>query len=357
VVLTGNAETASFCREVADRIRERQVGDLWVCPTLAEFEERARFPAFLGSWWYTGSADRVSQEDLKAYNKLLKNPAVYGTAVLTGTDFTKYKSLTRGTKHSTKVHEVSTSFPGRQFLVNLVQRGVIARGSKIAPGVAESFIWRLGESYSKYEYYLDRLIAELPRGAKEVTSKNVTDTLKGVTGASFDDFLKYLLRPMTEKGAEIVRANKLFKSYKCMVDDGAAKTLRRLHNRALQYMEIRRLINEGYIPYALKDTYTVEKFAKNLGEQPEESEEDKEANKKKKAGVKFSRWDILQWGDTKFRREVDIASKVPIADWYIIALLSSKRCNSDEEAEFVFFDILTRSRTNSVEQIITGGKL
>ncbi|GHU93180.1 hypothetical protein FACS1894208_02150 [Clostridia bacterium] len=334
IVITGTTDTVVFCNEVRDLIRQGQTGEIWTCDTLAEFEERARYPAFLGRWWYSGSADKLSLDDSRAFQKLLKKPVTYGTAVLTGLDFTKYRMLTRDVRQHKQIHELSASFPSRRFLVAYIKRGVELRGGKISQGAAESFMWRMGEEYSRYETYLDRLIAELPKGKTEAKPEHVRDTLKGVTGASFDDFVKYLVKPLTNN--KLRRSTKLFKCYQCMLEDGAAKTLRRLHNRALQYMEIRRLINEGFIPANVESS--VESLRKLLGPRPERNEEDE-----KQKFRKFTCWDILAWNDIKFKLAVSLAASVSLSDWFEIVRLSAKPCSTDEEAERVFYDILTRS--------------
>ena len=85
--------------------------------------------------------------------------------------------------------------------------------------------------------------------------------------------------------------------------EGPAKVLRKVHQKAMQYLEIRRLINEGYLPVGVK--YSVAAFAKLIGN-PEEKddnldEETSEGGKKKKkdsSGV-FTYKDILNWSDYK----------------------------------------------------------
>jgi len=352
ILITGNEETALFCRTVADSIRKHnsQLGDLWVCDTLSEFEQKARTPAFFGRWWYSGNADRLTGEDKRAFDRLLKNPADYGTAVLVGLEFAKYRILTRRTRKSPVAHEISASFPNRRFLIRYVQQEVNRLGAKISQGAAEAFVWRLGENYSKYDYYIELLVSELPRGVTEVQKPHIMATLKGVKGASFDDFLKYLLRPLSS--GELKRTTKLFQSYGCMVEDGAAQTLRKLHYKSLQYLELRRLINEGYIPVGV--SFTVDALAKML-EIKDDDDESTSTKKKKKAGSLFSYRDVLQWSDLKLKREIEIAAQVPLADWYTIAILSSKRCNTDIEAEYVLFDILTRSRRTNVLSHLKGG--
>jgi len=348
VVITGKDETAVFCRMVADLIRtyNNKMGDLWVCETLAEFEQKARNPAFFGRWWYSGSADRLSAEDKRALDKLVKKPVSFGTAVLTGVDFSKYRSATKGTKASQQVHEITTSFPSSKYLLAHIQREVLLRGAKISQTAAETFMWRLGEFYSKYEYYLDLLISELPKGVQEVKKDHVIKTLKGVQGASFDDFIKYLMRPLSN--GDMKRTTKLFQTCSCMIEDsGAAKTLTKLHNKAIQYLELRRLINAGYIPVGVH--FTVEALTKLLQvkEEPDE-EDDKSAKKRKSSDGKFTYKDILLWSDMKLNREVAVAAQAPLADWYTIVLLSSKRCTSDLEAERILFDIITRSRRTDI---------
>ena len=48
IVITGKPETVDFCREASDLIKSHNeaMGILWSCETLAEFEQRARVPAF-----------------------------------------------------------------------------------------------------------------------------------------------------------------------------------------------------------------------------------------------------------------------------------------------------------------------
>ncbi len=348
IVITGNDETAVFCRTVADLFRQYNSaqGDLWVCESLADFEQKARTPAFFGCWWYSGSADRLSAEDKKALDRLVKKPVEYGTAILLGIDFMKYRGVTRGAQKSPHVHEITTSFPNRKYLIAHIQREVELRGSRISQGAAEAFIWRLGDSYSKYEYYIDLMIAELPTGATEVKTDNVVQTLKGVQGASFDDFLKYLMKPMSN--GDLKRSTKLFKIYQLMIDEGAAKTLRKLHKKALQYLELRRLINEGYIPVGV--TFSTEALTKLLAIPEEEPDEDGKVDKKKKSSDgKFTYKDILQWSDVKLKREVEVAAQAPLADWYTIVLLSGKRYVSDIEAERILFDLMTRSRRTDIQ--------
>lgn len=347
VILTGNDETVVFCSTLADLLRQANSaqGDLWTCESLADFEQRARAPAFFGRWWYSGSADRLSAADMKALDRLLKKPVEYGTAVLTGVDFMKYRLVTRGSKASPYVHEIATSFPNSKYLIKHLQREVILRGSKISQKASDAFIWRLGDSYSKYEYYIDLMIAELPTGDTEVTTDHVVQTLKGVQGASFDVFLKYLMKPMTN--GNLKRSTKLFRVYPAMLDDGAASTLRKLHKKALQYLELRRLINEGYIPVGV--AFTTAALAKLLGIKEAEPDEAVKVERSKKPGTSmFTVKDVLQWSDLKLKREVEVAAQAPLADWYAIVRLSGNVYATDLEAERVLFGILTRSRIENI---------
>jgi hypothetical protein len=124
---------------------------------------------------------------------------------------------------------------------------------------------------------------------------------------------------------------------------GARSALRGLSRRSAQYLEIRRLINEGYIPAGTE--FSAESVRKMIGEPPERSD-DIGISFDRARGTKraFTRWDMYAWGDVKIRREVETAASTSLADWYTINRMSSKPCVSDEEAEIVFFDIITRSR-------------
>lgn len=348
VLLTGKDETADFCRMSSDIIRSHNAvqGELWVCETLAEFEQKARTAAFFGRWWYAGSADRLSPEDKRAFDRLVKKPAEFGTAVLTGMDFMKYKGLTKHCKKSMYIHELSTSFPSRRFLLAHIQREVKLRNALISQGSAEAFIWRLGESYNLYPRYLDELVAGLPKESREITKHQVSEHMKGVQGASFDAFLNYLLKPLST--GDLKRTNKMFQTYKALLNDGSVSLLRRLNTKSLMYLEIRRLVNSGYIPVGVE--YTVDSFVKLLRlPEEEDSEEGVDVEKPKKpAGYKFTYRDMLSWNTTKLRREVDIAVQTTLEDWYTLALLSSKRCYTEMEAEQVLYSILTRSRRSGV---------
>jgi hypothetical protein len=328
-LISGNDETARFCQEAADEIRRRQQGEVWTCTSLAEFETHARRPAFLGRWWYSGSADRLAPTDKAAFKRLIEKPVTTGTAILTGTDFSKYRDLSRAVRHHVYTHELSASFPSRAYLVSYIKRRIEARGGCISQGASEDFIRRLGDSYSQYDYWLDCLMDDLPHGS-EVKSPYIHTMLKQVQNASLDDFIMYLIRPLSN--GDLVRTRKLFKCYRCVIESGAYTALRRLNRRAVQYLELRRLINEGFIP--VKVSFTVDDLQKLIGNPPEIA---------RKTGG-FSRWDILAWSDGKFRREVEIAASAPLADWFRISLLSAKQCNGDDEAERIFYDILTRSQ-------------
>ena len=338
LVITGNAETVGFCRDISDQIKKcnERAGDLWKCDTLTEFEEKARYPAFFGRWWYTGSADSLSPADAKALIKLIKDPVDYGTAILTGTDFTKYRKHTRLLAKAPRAHELVASFPSDRFLIKHVQREITVRGCKIAPGIAKRFIHRLGDSYTLYAYYIDLLISELPKGVVEVKKEHIDATLKGFTGTSFNKFVEDLLRPLPNN--ELKRSLALFKSYDVVREEGPANVLRKLHYRAKQYMEIRRLINEGYIPTGVD--FTVAEFTKLL----KDNSDDEETDTKNKKQTKFSAKTIQQWSDQKFWREVRIASKTTIADWYTIVKLSDLPYATDLEAEIALFNIMTRTQ-------------
>lgn len=349
VVITGNEETSIFCQRVADLIRQKnsEAGELWTCDSLAEFEQRARTPAFLGRWWYSGSADNLSAEDKRAFDRLLKKPVEFGTAILTGVDFLKYRKITKGLKMLSYAHEIMTSFPSERYILSYIQQEVYLRGAKISQDAAKTFMWRLGEMYSRYPYYLDLLVSELC--SKEISKEHVLATLKGVQGASFDDFFSYLLRPLSS--GKLNRTTQLFQTCRCMIDDmGAVKTLNKVHKKALQYLELRRLINEGYIPVGVS-AYSVEALSKLLkvnDEAVEAEDEAKSVKKGTKVDGQFTYKDILRWSDGKLNREVKIAAQAPLADWYTVALLSGRRCRTEMEAERVLFDIVTRSRRSDV---------
>ena len=340
IIITGKPETVDFCREAADLIKahNEQMGTLWDCETLTEFEHKARVPAFLGRWWYTGSADNISASDKRALEKLIKNPVEHGTAILTGTDFNKYRNATRGLDRAPQAHEIATSFPNEKYLIKFVQRKITSKGYKIAYGSAERFIRRLGVLYSKYDYYIDILLTNIPEGVVEVSRDTIDRVLKGVTGASFETFMRQLINPLSN--VNLARTVGMFKSYSIVKEEGPAKVLRRVHYKALQYMEIRRLINAGYLPVGV--TYSVEAFSKLLDLKEDDTEDT--VGKKKKASNKFTYKDILKWSDSKLNREITMASEAPLSDWFVIAALSDVPFATDAEAERILFDIMTRSR-------------
>lgn len=348
IVITGKPETVDFCREASDLIKSHNeaMGILWSCETLAEFEQRARVPAFLGRWWYTGSADNISVADKRALERLIKKPVEYGTAVLIGTNYTKYRNVTRGLRKAGQAHEISASFPSERFLIRHVQRKVISKGYKIAHDNAKRFVRRLGAFYPKYDYYIDLMVSELSEDDWELSRGIIDKTLRGVTGATFNTFMKYLTKPLSS--GEMKRTTELYKNYWIVREEGPAKVLRKVHQKAMQYLEIRRLINEGYLPVGIE--YSVAAFAKLIGN-PEEKddnldEETSEGGKKKKKGSSgvFTYKDILNWSDYKLNKEVAMAATLPLSDWLAIALMSDVPYATDEEAEMTLFDIMTRSR-------------
>jgi hypothetical protein len=316
-----------------DELKAVQNSPLTVCESLDDFVANSHVPAFFARWWYVGSADNMSNREMAAFEKLLKAPTEYGLAILVGTDYRKYSKLARYLRNATQSHEITASFPSRRYLVGRVMRGMERRGYSIAPGAADEFVRRMGVLYASYDFYLDQLVAQVKTGIA-IRKEDVAVTLKGVTGASFDDFIEALVRPLSAKGGEIKRANKMFKSYAAIIEGGAVKALQRVHRRAVQCLEVRRLINEGYVPVGFD--FPVESLARMLGDPPEWSEDAKKPL--------FTRWDTLSWSDWKLKREVALAASTSLADWWLIVFLSARRCYTDTEAEIAFYDILTRSR-------------
>ena len=346
IVVTGKPETVDFCREASDLIKSHNeaMGSLWLCETLTEFEQRARVPAFLGRWWYTGSADNLSAQDKKALDRIVKKPIEYGTAVLIGTDYTKFRNATKGLRRAGQAHEISTSFPSERYLIRYVQRKVTSKGYKIAHDNAKRFIRRMGAFYPKYDYYIDLMVSELSEDDWELSRGIIDKTLRGVTGATFDSFMKYLTKPLSS--GDMKRTTELYKNYAIVREEGPAKVLRKLHQKSLQYLEIRRLINAGYLPVGID--YSVAAFEKLLGkkEQDDDFEEEasEEKNKKDNKSSRFSVKDILTWSDYKLNQEIAMAATLPLSDWLAIALMSDVPYATDEQAEMILFDIMTRSR-------------
>ena len=316
-----------FANIVIDRCYEYCKGDLTMDISAYKFfaadetdtqESYLEFPTFLsyvagkkaiGKWYSKieyDTAPKTFSEPLYSY---LQHPSKNGLLLIVVRDWRNIKKVLANKFYTgnSNICVYNLTFPRKKMLYALIENIFQTHKIDSTKQAINLFITRMGMNYNAYSEQLDLIIQD--NKGKSLTYQQMQSYLSGVYNYAVDDFIASV---MTNKGKDkIVKNRKAYKILNSLLNEyTASQIVSRVLNRVNVLIEYREIINDGYLPFS--HDYDVKKIQEKL---PEDS---------KAKGVSTS----------YFLKNVELASKTTIKDWYFIKIILSNRANRSEFESF-----------------------
>jgi len=278
-----------------------------------------------GKWYckvYWGNLTKKQKEYVQEYMKS-PNKNGYLMVVIEGYGDYRFFLRSRLLMNSKESHLIQLSFPNRKILREIVMELFKDRGVSLTEEAAELFVMRMSNAYDDYGNIIDRVMEMVSGGV--IDKKIMEKGLKGVENYVIDDFIEFLLRPLS--GPEISKNRKVYKMYGALVREmGAKAVLMKTRYKVDELIEFRRAINNGLIPIQVR--FSVEEAKKRLGEESK----------------------LGKIADFRFRKLAELASKTSLKDWFYMQTLLSRvsGMTSDEECERILFTLVHRTVLNEI---------
>lgn len=292
--------------------------------TFNEFMNVVKTPAVSGRWFCSVNYNFMTKKQREMLDKYIKKPNKNGMLVVVIEDFMDYRSYlnSRGLADNKNSSIIQLSFPRRDILKLLVSKLFRDRGYEVADKALDLFIMRMSSAYDEYEETIDTICDNV--GSKKISLIDMKSAMVGIENYVLDDLLLQLTVPMNSN--RISTRRKIYKMMASVTEDlGARKVVNKLKRKLSDIIEMRIIINNGYIPIMIK--YSADE---SKGRLPE--------------GHKFNKLTSFS-----FKRLAYLASLTSLRDWEImyIILNNIKDRTKDSEYEADLHHLIHRSVFNS----------
>ena len=301
-----------------------------------------------GKWYCKVELSMLNKKQKEVLNKYLKNPSPNGILAVVSNNWKDYREYlkNRSLLYSKNCHIIQLTFPNRQVLKSIVKQEINSRGYEIDPSAINFFIMRMSSAYEDYPQVLDDICEthkikleeqdkkskkqgkqEKHEASTKITVYDLKSYMKGIENFIVDDFIAELLKPMV---SDITNSKKVLKMMIALEDDLTAKELvYSVLNKINEYIELRILINYGYIPVGIN--FFFNSVIKGLPD-----------NDKKKYE------NVNEW---LFRKKVETASSTSLKDWEYMKIILMKAIENNRVSERVLdtkcqkalYELATRS--------------
>ena len=301
-----------------------------------------------GKWYCKVELSMLNKKQKEVLNKYLKNPSPNGILAVVSNNWKDYREYlkNRALLYSKNCHIIQLTFPNKQVLKSIVKQEINSRGYGIDSSAINFFIMRMSSAYEDYPQVLDDIcethkikLEEQDKKSKKqgkqekhetstkITVYDIKSYMKGIENFIVDDFIAELLKPMV---SDITNSKKVLKMMIALEDDLTAKELvYSVLNKINEYIELRILINSGYIPVGIN--FFFNSVIKGLPD-----------NDKKKYE------NVNEW---LFRKKVEIASSTSLKDWEYMKIILMKAIENNRVSESVLdtkcqkalYEVATRS--------------
>lgn len=286
-----------------------------------------------GKWYCRVELSTLTKKQLEQFNNYIKNPSENGILVVVSTEWKDYRYIlkNRSLRSGKHVHLMELSFPNKNILKTIVNQMFADKGLKITISAIEFFMTRMGSAYDKYDETIEMIADQKPDS--EVTVAMLTDYMKGIEYFDINDFMDYLVKPMS---SDKTNGKKILKIMMALESELGAKqlvysTLKKIDEN----IEYRILINKGIIPIGIHYFYkdVIDDVINYYGKDTD----------KGKAFDKINEW--------SFRRKAIMASLTSLRDWqYMHMILESAIGNNkvseaemDMKCQKALYELCTRS--------------
>lgn len=280
-----------------------------------------------GKWFCRTEYSMLTKKQKEQLLKYIKEPSDNGVLVIVSNDWLQYKDLLKNrTLAISKVsHLMQLGFPNKAVLKSIVTQSFAEKGIEIESSACDFFIMRMSSAYDSYDEEINNICGMHKEPV--LTSKDLKVYMKGIENFVLDDFINELVKPMV---SDKTNSKKVLKIMMALEDELTANGLiRQLLKKIDEYLELRILINKGYIPIGIN--YFFKDVIDSL---PDEA---------KKKYEKSNEW--------MFRKKAYIASQTSLKDWEYMKIILSKAIENykisdaemDEKCQKALYELATRS--------------
>lgn len=293
---------------------------------LNTFLEVAGVASINGKWYCKVDLSSITKKQKEAILKYIKEPSENGIMVVVGNDWIHYKDIlkNRVLLYSKVANILELGFPNKEVLKVIVPQMFEDKGIILEASAVEFFILRMSKAYEEYESVIEDISTKHGKG--ELNLRQMKDYMKGIEYFTVEDFMYELVKPLN---SDKTNSKKILKIMISLQDElGAKKLVYDILKQIAELIELRMLINKGFIPIGIN--YFYKDVINSIG------------GEKSKFG-KMAEW--------QFKKKVQLASQTSLRDWEYMQIILNKAIEniriSESELELkcqkAMYELCTRS--------------
>ena len=290
------------------------------------FLEVVGVPSINGKWYCKADLSSMNKKQKESLLKYIKEPSENGILAVVSNEWRDYKDIlkNRVLAYSKVSNIIELGFPHKDILKILVKQMFEERKIEIAPSAVDFFILRMSRAYDEYEEVIESIVTQHSDGILEL--KQIKSYMKGIEHFIVDDFMYEVVKPL---GSDKTNSKKILKMMMALQEElGAKDFLYKILNQIEDMIELRILINKGYIPIGIN--YFYKDVINSIG------------------GEKSKFGKLQEW---QFKRKVYLASQTSLRDWEYMRIILNKAIENkkvsddviEKKCQKALYELCTRS--------------
>lgn len=290
------------------------------------FLEVVGVPSINGKWYCKADLSSMNKKQKESLLKYIKEPSENGILAVVSNEWRDYKDIlkNRVLAYSKVSNIIELGFPHKDILKILVKQMFEERKIEIAPSAVDFFILRMSRAYDEYEEVIESIVTQHSDGILEL--KQIKSYMKGIEHFIVDDFMYEVVKPL---GSDKTNSKKILKMMMALQEElGAKDFLYKVLNQIEDMIELRILINKGYIPIGIN--YFYKDVINSIG------------------GEKSKFGKLQEW---QFKRKVYLASQTSLRDWEYMRIILNKAIENkkvsddviEKKCQKALYELCTRS--------------
>lgn len=288
------------------------------------FLEVVGVPSINGKWYCKADLSSMNKKQKEALLKYIKEPSENGILAVVSNEWRDYKDIlkNRVLAYSKVSNIIELGFPHKDILKILVKQMFEERKIEIVPSAIDFFILRMSRAYDEYEEVIESIVTQHSDNILEL--KQIKNYMKGIEHFIVDDFMYEVVKPL---GSDKTNSKKILKMMMALQEElGAKDFLYKILNQIEDMIELRILINKGYIPIGIN--YFYKDVINSIG------------------GEKSKFGKLQEW---QFKRKVYLASQTSLRDWEYMRIILNKAIENKKVSE----DILEKKCQKALYELCT----
>lgn len=288
------------------------------------FLEVVGVPSINGKWYCKADLSSMNKKQKESLLKYIKEPSENGILAVVSNEWRDYKDIlkNRVLAYSKVSNIIELGFPHKDILKILVKQMFEERKIEIVPSAIDFFILRMSRAYDEYEEVIESIVTQHSDTILEL--KQIKNYMKGIEHFIVDDFMYEVVKPL---GSDKTNSKKILKMMMALQEElGAKDFLYKILNQIEDMIELRILINKGYIPIGIN--YFYKDVINSIG------------------GEKSKFGKLQEW---QFKRKVYLASQTSLRDWEYMRIILNKAIENKKVSE----DILEKKCQKALYELCT----